>query len=415
MDKNGTSFLGWPRRLALALIFVVGLVVTILVAGEALLSAGSALRRWISPSTGVFPDPSKMAIYQGKEWAADYWPEDHASARVSWEPYVMWRRVPFTGKTINVGPDRNRVTWRPEAVPEGVEPYRVWMFGGSTMWSSGAPDWETVPSQFAKVLAGRDIHVEAINYGETGFVTTQELILLLRELATGEKPDLVVFFDGYNDTFTAYQQRVPGITANEHNRRFEFNVRMKPEVMAGEVADRYLPHWTHAYKRIKQGWQNLTGGKPAATGAIEEYYPLNHHEYPMDAAESKALADGTVNAYENNIYYAAEICRSRDIPVLAYWQPWIRDKNIFTDDEKAVYAAVERVYPGVAEFSDLVAEALKNSRIAKEPYFRDISGAFRDRPEGYFYDQVHVTGEGNLILAELMARDAAPLLTKRER
>ena len=47
-----------------------------------------------------------------------------------------------------------------------------------------------------------------------------ELFLQLRE---GNIPDLVVFYDGVNDVFSAYQQGKAGIPQNENNREKEFN------------------------------------------------------------------------------------------------------------------------------------------------------------------------------------------------
>ena len=40
----------------------------------------------------------------------------------------------------------------------------------------------------------------------------------------GSGPDLVVFYDGVNDTFSGYQSQVAGHTQNEFNRRREFNL-----------------------------------------------------------------------------------------------------------------------------------------------------------------------------------------------
>ena len=52
--------------------------------------------------------------------------------------------------------------------------------------------------------AGRSVCVR--NYGETGWVSTQELIKLMLELKrTGRKPDLVIFYDGANDVYLPYQ------------------------------------------------------------------------------------------------------------------------------------------------------------------------------------------------------------------
>lgn len=78
---------------------------------------------------------------------------------------------------------------------------------------------------------GVPLHVDAetaralqdiINLGETSYVSIQDTILLLRLLQQGVRPDIVVFYDGVNDTFSAYQQGVAGLPQNEFNRQTEF-------------------------------------------------------------------------------------------------------------------------------------------------------------------------------------------------
>jgi homoserine trans-succinylase len=50
------------------------------------------------------------------------------------------------------------------------------------------------------------------------------MILLIRELQRGCRPQIVIFYDGYNDTFSAFQSRIAGIPLNEHNRVAEFTI-----------------------------------------------------------------------------------------------------------------------------------------------------------------------------------------------
>ena len=57
------------------------------------------------------------------------------------------------------------------------------MFGGSTMWGTGARDACTIPSLLARALQGRGMSLEIINFGETGYVRTQEVITSHRDAA----------------------------------------------------------------------------------------------------------------------------------------------------------------------------------------------------------------------------------------
>jgi lysophospholipase L1-like esterase len=98
------------------------------------------------------------------------------------------------------------------------------MFGGSTMWGAGSRDSFTVPSLLARALQGRELRVEITNFGETGYVSTQGVITLLLQLRKGNVPDAVIFYEGVNDTYSAYQNGIAGIPQNEFNRVKEFNL-----------------------------------------------------------------------------------------------------------------------------------------------------------------------------------------------
>ncbi len=67
------------------------------------------------------------------------------------------------------------------------------MFGGSTLWGTGVKDEHTIPS-FLQSFLGKDYDV--YNYGETGYVSMQELNYLLHMLAKGNIPEAVIFYDG---------------------------------------------------------------------------------------------------------------------------------------------------------------------------------------------------------------------------
>ena len=71
----------------------------------------------------------------------------------------------------------------------------IWMFGGSTIFGFGVPDAETVPSHLSRELnsSGPACFV-ILNAGVEGYVTNQELLLLLEALKTGQRPDMVIFY-----------------------------------------------------------------------------------------------------------------------------------------------------------------------------------------------------------------------------
>jgi hypothetical protein len=70
----------------------------------------------------------------------------------------------------------------------------------------GNPDRETLPSNLARRLNEGGLPVRILNLAQTGFVSTQELLALLRELQKREPPDLLVVYDGVNEAL-GYSER----------------------------------------------------------------------------------------------------------------------------------------------------------------------------------------------------------------
>src|SRR5262245_8832147 len=157
----------------------------------------------------------KADTYTDTSWVAQYFQEHEQLGKPRWRSYSYWRRPYHSGNYININQDGIRKTSAPTA-PEGDEPaVKVFMFGGSTMFGSGERDEFTIPSIFAREARNNDINCEVVNYGQEAYVSTQEVIELMRQLQRGNIPDLVIFYDGANDTHSASQSHAAGLPFNE--------------------------------------------------------------------------------------------------------------------------------------------------------------------------------------------------------
>ena len=178
-------------------------------------------------------DPRAQAdSYPAEPWVAALFDEHARSARMRWEPYVYWRRLPFAGRYINVDEHGLRRTWQPPAAAGR----RLFFFGGSAAWGTGVRDDQTIASQLARYLAAAGAPVQVVNFGETGYVSTQQVIALLRQLQTGSVPGLVVMYMGGTDVASAQLNGEAGLPNNEANRVREFNLlhharRLVPEAL----------------------------------------------------------------------------------------------------------------------------------------------------------------------------------------
>ena len=161
------------------------------------------------------------------------------------------------------------------------------MLGGSSLWGFGARDDQTIPSLLARSLHEKGWYAEIRNLAEIGYVSMQEVIALTRELQAGYRPDLVIFYDGVNDTTSALLEGEPGLTTNEVNRHEEFNLLQSPARLSVALAAR-LVRESGSY-RFAQMVRRRLDRKPVVSGPAP--------------ATSKVpdVADGVVRHYEANL------------------------------------------------------------------------------------------------------------------
>src|SRR5262249_41261232 len=144
-----------------------------------------------------------------------------------WSPYVQYRQRPFRGQTITVLPGGIRKTWNVPAT-DGKRPLRIWFVGGSSAWGVGARDEKTIPSLLSKEVSEWGQAVGVLNFGEIGYVSAQEYIWISLKLRDGERPDLVIVYDGVNDVLSAVQNGLAGGPENAAKRHQAFEDERSP-------------------------------------------------------------------------------------------------------------------------------------------------------------------------------------------
>lgn len=148
-------------------------------------------------------DPAAMA--SSPWWADAHTAEAAAFENATYEAFLGVRLADLSSPYVNVVGGR-RVTWQPPTDPA----LRVWFFGGSTMFGLGQRDGATIPSQFAREAWERGLPLAVTNFGVHADVHWMEHRRLQDALASGEPPpDLVVFYDGWND-YDSHGRRRPG-------------------------------------------------------------------------------------------------------------------------------------------------------------------------------------------------------------
>ena len=237
------------------------------------------------------PDPRVVAEgYGGAAWPVVHYRELE-QLKERWQPYVYFRQKPFRGETITIGDDGRRTTWQSSAAARAIAINAD--RSKSSRWAvprSGGSARATT-RRFRRCWLDRfdekGWRVELKNLAEIGYVSTQEVIALTRELQAGYRPDLVIFYDGVNDTTSALLEGEPGLTTNEVNRRHEFNLLQSPARLAAGLAVK-LVRDSGSYRFAQMVRRRLDGGTASAQTAPATF-------------KVPDVAEGVVRHYEANV------------------------------------------------------------------------------------------------------------------
>jgi hypothetical protein len=346
---------------------------------------------WLKDLRGPELPPDRRLVaegYEGATWPATHYRELEAISD-AWHPYVYFRQRPFRGETITIDSEGMRATWHPEAPTPSTSPakppIKVLMLGGSSLWGFGARDDRTIPSLIARGLHERGVRAEIRNLAEIGYVSTQETIALMRELQAGYRPDLVLFYDGVNDTTSALLEGRPTLTTNEINRVREFNLLQSPRRLAAALVGNLVKNSSSF--RLAQALGRRLGRGPAVA-------------YPSPPREDlHGLAEGVVKGYLGNIRLVEALGRQYGFRPLFVWQPDIFSKSILVpfEDEEA------RKLDWARSMFLAVHEILRRSEVLTGAAdFRDLSRMFEDTNSLVFLDYCHTTESANSRIAKVL-------------
>jgi hypothetical protein len=364
---------------------IFGLTLLLIVLLELVLRGAFWLKDLGKPQ--VPPDPRVLAaIADSASWLPVHYRElDALSDR--WRPYVYFRQRPFRGQTITIDEEGLRGTWHPpDATRKGRDgaadsrPVRLLLLGGSSLWGFGARDDQTIPFLMARGFHERGVPVEIRNLAEIGYVSTQEVIALLRELQRGYRPDLVLFYDGVNDTTSALLEHQATVTTNESNRMREFNLLQSPARLTAALGRNLVSH-SAVFRLARAIGRRL--GRDAG------------QNLPSDS-EVRGLAEAVVQGYLANLELVRALGKAYAFRTLFVWQP-----DIFTKSNRVPFEEEEARKLDWARTMFLeVHELLRKDRtLAGADDFRDLSQQFKDRDSLVFLDFCHTTEAANAEIA----------------
>lgn len=310
-----------------------------------------------------------------------------------WRPYVYWRTRAVADPAMNIDADGIRSTWNPPVDPSSA--VRVFMFGASTLRGHGVHDEFTIPSHTSKVLsAATEVPVRVYNFGQLGYVSTQDLLTLALELQRGNVPDVAVFYNGTVDVESAYDQQIAGIPRYEYLRRDAFQdferavaIRFARRSALVDLALRFVPDFSWGVPGV---WR-----RPSP-------------------AELEALADAVVRVYAGNVRVAEALADGWGFEVLHLWQPMIWSRAELSPYERAVVAADARRNPMRGDlFRAVWARVAAAPELTGDPRFLDLRDALDGGGEAPLWDATHATEAGNERVARRIAERLRDVVERR--
>lgn len=385
-------------RMAVALWVACGVAAVVVVLIEAALERGEQnadlfTRAALAPS---FPELGEAEI---DEFVA----EANATAtmnprQLDWQPFTYWKSKPRAGRFINIDNAGLRATWNPPAADSAAPRPRVFFFGGSAMWGHGNRDEHTIPSLVSKRLADTGAPIEAVNFAQLAYVSTQDVFTLLRQLEHGNVPAVAVFMNGFNDVSSSYLNRRPGETILESNYREEARLREPALLLVGRALR------NTAIGRL------LGGGLEPARQSL-----LARPKLPPEQVVAETLA-----IYLGNVRIAESARKGFGFACLHAWQPNLFARQSPTEFERRQLVEHEKLRP-VYLAADARARALvessRRSDVANAPRMIDLNDLFNAPAwsgRDAFIDRCHLTEAGAAAVAESLSAEIHALLPRAE-
>ena len=326
-------------------------------------------------------------VYAGAAWSREFWQEESARRKKTtvYVPFRIWGVTDWHGKYINndqTARGFRRRTINPNCNPE--HELTVWTFGGSTMYGTAVPDWATIPSYLSRDLnSGARDCIMVTNFGVEGYVTDQELMLLTEQLKVGGHPDIVIFYDGVNDSSLAWP---PSSAPNAH---FLFG-KIKSRVEGSLSARLDFLQKSYALRLAGEGMARLHSGRSFASAVSQ--------------AQPNVIA--AFNNYEANMRVARVLGDAYNFRVYCFWQPMLTyghkplvpfEQQMATRDASGTSAESAWFLTMAAVFREAERQAANGAD------FVFLGDLFDSTQEPIYVDEAHLGPRGNEIVAQAIA------------
>jgi lysophospholipase L1-like esterase len=296
--------------------------------------------------------------------------------------------------------------------PEGTT--RIFCFGGSTLAGSGASSNQaTIPARMEELLNAKGSgRFEVINAGIDGYFSYNQLGFLVSDVLAYE-PDIVVFYDGWNDY--AYPTWVGGYRdpyQKDHCRVNHHEYALYLLTIFPKLESRGCPavNINHLVKK--------TYTTALLDRAFRKMLGIPRFESTVDVRElpTKVVIDSqeASRRYLRTVRSAIGVATANRVRLLYALQPTILDKPVLTEEERAFFkerpALASKVsYPEkIHEFYRITREQfgiLGRSFNSDSVFVTDVSqDMWSGVEETVYLDECHTNDQGNRVVAAKLVK-----------
>ena len=321
--------------------------------------------------------------YKGVDWGELFFKE-YAELESEYRSYYGWRRLPYRGKTINIDSSGLRKTVQ----QNGSDSLSLAVFlGGSTIWGTGVSDEYTIPSLFAN---DSKWNYKAINYGESAYTAYQGLQFLQLKVIEGVKPQIVVSYDGVNNSPVRIK------TPYSHKREKQIKHKMKGADRIIHPNPKLLTSTRILMPRMLSSFRN----KMANNSVGKEEFII---EIPVFTAEQNRAA--AIELLESWLQMD-QLCNQMGAEFYCVLQP---NPFVGKPDTTNFYKTLNhhRYYQNGYEYYNDVFQLLDSNRyISLKKNFIDLTQSLNEKQHVYI-DFCHLSPNGNKVIADLLLEKIA--------
>ena len=299
------------------------------------------------------------------------------------DPFTGWRFGPgvtYESSVVNIV-DGVRQTRVPAVDGERAE---VWFFGGSTLYGSGQSDMATIPSVLVALLDDADVPINAVNFGHPAYANWQQVQLLAQELSAGTRPppDVVVFYDGFNDLTLQTHFGV-----HEAPTHLFFGIPQEEPAADDSVAATIRAWWAdHSAVALAAGRvADLFDDEPAVQVADIDAVPI-------EVIDPVAAADAALTIHRQGVDHVRSLARGYGFETLFFWQPYLYTKSSLTPAEQELVGLV-------GYDTDVWLPMTERVRARLAPPVIDLSEVLDSVPSSVYWDFVHTNEHGAAVIA----------------